>query len=496
MPISKSDLLFALISSLSRGEKRHFKSYAKRESEGSNLKYLQLFDILDKQKVLDESDLSSHFDKRQLPNLKRHLYSQIMVSLKLQQSQSSVAIQLRELLDYANILYSRGLYLQSLKIIAKAKVLATKINEELSLLQLLEFEKIIESRHITRTGTDRVDQLTKETNELMVGITNRLVLSNLRLELHGGYVKYGHVSSDTAANEVRELFAERLLEVDESTMGLLELAYYYQSRVWYHFILLEMDDVLDYARRWLELFKMDGKYIHRDTNLIMRAYHYILTSLYHIGDIGLYDKYLQEFEQFRNQQYKKFNTNSQIISFIYVHNGRLNRYILAEDYAAGLAIIPKTLTRIKRYKAKLDSHRILVLYYKMSLLYIMAGEPGKAIKYLHSVMNAKLDNLRSDIQGYARMAFLMAHFDLENYDVVQSHIRSVRTYIDKEQISTEVSDMLLRFFAAVTKVPIQEQSGLFKVLSSELRQLSKNIYTKRGLLYLHVQEWVKGRVRG
>jgi len=494
MPISKSNLLFSLIKSLTRGEKRHFRSYAQRESEGGSLKYLQLFDQLDKQNELDEAVLTAYFDKRQLPNLKRHLYSQIMVSLKLQQSQTNVAIQQRELLDYANILYSRGLYLQSLRIIGKAKVLANKINDELTLLQLLEFEKIIESRHITRTGTDRVALLTEETDDLVRDITNRLTLSNLRLQLHGGYIQYGHVTSQESATEVRELFEHRLAAIDSTKMGLLEQAYYYQAKVWYHFILLEMDEVLSYAKRWLLLFKTDGKYIHRDINLLMRAYHYILTALYHLGDITEYDRYLAEFEAFRKEQYKKFNANSQIISFIYVHNGRLNRYVLAQEYKAGLAVIPKTLARIKRYKAKLDSHRILVLYYKISLLYIMAGQPGESISYLHSIISARIENLRSDIQGYARIAFLMAHFDLENYDVVQAHIRPIESFFVKKELESDVSTLLLRFFKSVTKVPVQDQPTLLSELDSDLEQLSSNMYSKRGLLYLNIREWVAQKV--
>jgi len=269
MPISKTASLFALIKSLSRGEKRHFRSYAQREADSSGYKYLQLFDVLEKQHSLDEGLLTSHFDKKKLPNLKRHLYSQIMISLKLQQSQSSVTIQLREFLDYATILYSKGLYLQSLKIIGKAKVLAGKINDELSLLQLLEFEKIIESRHITRTGTDRVAELTEETSQLMVSVANRLSVSTLRLQLHGGYIKYGHVTSEAAAREVRELYEAQLAAADVDGLGLIESAYYYQAKVWYHFILLEMEAVLACAQRWLSLFTSEGQYVHRDTNSYM-----------------------------------------------------------------------------------------------------------------------------------------------------------------------------------------------------------------------------------
>jgi len=494
MPISKSNFLFSLIQSLTRGEKRHFRSFALRESDGGTLKYLQLFEILEKQNELDEAELTQQIDKSQLPNLKRHLYTQIMISLRLQKRKENVAIQLREYLDFANILYSKGLYLQSLQIIEKAKTLAIKINDELILLQLLEFGKIIETRHITRSGTDRVTHLTEFTDELLFNINNRLKLSNLRIQLHGSYIEYGHVSSNEEAKKVKDLYLKSLEEVRENDLGLMERAYYYQSRVWYHFILWEMDQCYESAVLWLDLFKIEGKYLHRDTNLMMRAYHYILTALYHLDDIETYVAYLDEFEKFRYDNYKKFNRNSQIISFIYVHNGRLNKYILNKNYQEGLAAIPKTLARIKKYNKSLDSHRILVLYYKIAILYIMAGKADKAIKYLHNIISNKLGNLREDIQGYARLAFLMAHYDIENYDVVERELTSIKNYFSKISIDISTPELILRFFKKVVDLPVKEKKEAFLQFSSELQQLFENKYARRGILYLNITEWVGNKL--
>jgi hypothetical protein len=406
-----------------------------------------------------------------------------------------VAIQLREYLDFANILYGKGLYLQSLKIIDKAKTLAIKINDELILLQLLEFGKIIETRHITRSGPDRVNYLTDFTYELIANINNRLMLSNLRIRLHGGYIKYGHVRSLAEAAEVKKLYKETLDTVKENDLGLIERAYYYQSRVWYHFILLEMEQCYECAVLWLDLFKIEGRYLQRDTNLMMRAYHYILTTLYHLDRVELYNHYLEEFERFRKDNYSKFNRNSQMISFIYVHNGRLNKFILTKTYHEGLAAIPKTLARIKRYRNDLDSHRILVLYYKVAMIYIMAGKADKAISYLNNIMNNKLGNLREDIQGYARIAFLMAHYDIENYDVVALEIKAIKKYFSQIALGIDTPDLILNFFQKSIHLPPGKKSEVFLSFSAELRSLFQNKYERRGLLYLNIIEWVENKYK-
>ena len=468
--------------------------FAQRESEVGSLKYLQLFETLEKQVELNEALLAKQFDKRQLPNLKRHLYTQIMSSLRLQKRKENVAIQLREHLDFANILYSKGLYLQALKIIDKAKTLAIKISDELMLLQLLEFGKIIETRHITRSGTDSVTHLTEFTGELMTNVNNRLLLSNLRIKLHSGYIKYGHVHSEEEADRFKALYQKRLDGINENELGLIERAYYYQSRVWYHFILLEMEHCFLCAVHWLDLFKGEGRFSHRDANLMMRAYHYILTTLYHLGKKEEYVNYLNEFEKFRKDNYSKFNKNSQIISFIYVHNGRLNKYILTQQYELGLEAISKTLARINRYRNNLDGHRILVLHYKIALLYIMSGNSDKAVKYLNNILNNKLANLRNDIQGYARLAFLMAHYDIENFDVMEYELKSIKNYFAKYSISGKIPYLILDFLQKVIKLPYATQKKSFRSFSADLKLHFKNKYERRSMLYLNILEWVEMKI--
>ncbi|HRE37964.1 MAG TPA: hypothetical protein PK092_05950, partial [Chitinophagaceae bacterium] len=57
MPNRTTDILFQLIKSLEKAEKRHFKLYIKRSSGNADLKIIRLFDVLDKMKDYDEAGL-------------------------------------------------------------------------------------------------------------------------------------------------------------------------------------------------------------------------------------------------------------------------------------------------------------------------------------------------------------------------------------------------------------------------------------------------------
>src|ERR1700712_1376179 len=162
MPNRSTDALFQLVKSLEKSEKRNFKLYVSRNSGGEDLKVVQLFDAIDKMEVYDEELLlkkTPAIKKQQLSNSKAHLYRQILASLRLIKQEDNIDIQLHEQMDYARILYNKGLYLQSLKILDKMKEMARLKNQFTYLQQALFFEKNIESLHITRSMKNRAEQL-------------------------------------------------------------------------------------------------------------------------------------------------------------------------------------------------------------------------------------------------------------------------------------------------------------------------------------------------
>ncbi|MEM6967188.1 MAG: hypothetical protein AAF573_20665, partial [Bacteroidota bacterium] len=124
VPTNQDDHLISLIKSLTKAEKRNFKLYVNRLSSRSDVKFVQLFDVVDKLDRWDDAIIRKKIPtikKTQLANLKRHLYKQILISLRLIHIQKNVDIEIREQLDFARILYGKGLYLQSLKLLERIR---------------------------------------------------------------------------------------------------------------------------------------------------------------------------------------------------------------------------------------------------------------------------------------------------------------------------------------------------------------------------------------
>jgi hypothetical protein len=164
----QKDNLFVLVRSLTKSEKRQFKLYIGRLGVNEDSKFLLLFKVLEKLKVYDERAIlkEGFVKKQQLSNLKAHLYKQILISLRLNPSHQNLRIQLREQLDFATILYHKGLYKQSLKILDKAKSLAITNQEKNIAYEIVELEKVVESQYITRSLSSRADELTLQAKSI------------------------------------------------------------------------------------------------------------------------------------------------------------------------------------------------------------------------------------------------------------------------------------------------------------------------------------------
>ena len=258
MARQQTDHLFKLIKSMTKAEKRNFKLYANRIGDGENVKFVNLFDIIDKQKDYNEEEIlkkAPEIKQTQLPNLKANLTKNLLVSLRLSSQLNDADIMLRQQIDYAKILYNKALYRQSLITLEKAKLQAKKYERQLLYFEMVEFEKLIESQYITRSIDNRADEITLESDNLNHSLTLVGALSNLAIKLYGFYLKHGYVRNEEDQIAITEFFHENMPVFNADKLGFLEKLYLYQSHVWYYQISQDFLMQYRYSLKWVELFR-------------------------------------------------------------------------------------------------------------------------------------------------------------------------------------------------------------------------------------------------
>ena len=364
MPSRSADTLFQLIHSLQKAEKRAFKLYAKRHSSNEDLKMIQMFDVIDKMPEYDDAVLLKKLEftkKEQLANRKVHLYKQILSSLRLLESNEHIDIQLHEQLDYARILYNKGLYLQSLKILERTKEIARNTHQDSSLLQALFLEKKIEALHITRSLKDRAHQLTIETNELMKGLSLTSHLSNLALELYGWYINYGHARNEEDERSIYNFFHQNIVEA-EQVKDFYPKLYYFQSFCWYAFIRLDYLMYYRYTQKWVDLFHADPQMIEIETGHYIKGLHNLISAHFDLRNYEKFEADIKIFEDFAASDFVRTNENNATQVFIYLYTAKINRHFIEGTFDEGLKIVPEIEQKLKEYAQYMDAHRVLVFY--------------------------------------------------------------------------------------------------------------------------------------
>jgi hypothetical protein len=491
-----SDTLFQLIHSLEKSEKRHFKLYIKRSSTKEDLKIVQLFDALDKLNDYDEKSLLKKLpgiEKPQLSNLKTHLYKQILASLRLLKSADSIDLQLNEMFDYAHILYKKGLFQQSLRMLDRAKETA-KANQKFNfLVQVLALEKRIETLHITHSMQMRAEQLSAESVQMLGRINMVARLSNLALLIYSWYIRNGHARNEKDEASLREYVREHLPPGAWQQTGFYERLYLYQSYNWYAFIRQDFLMYYRYSQKWLDLFEEQPLMVRVETGHYIKALHNLLNAHFDLRNHSRFDAVLRKFEAFSQTDRVMENDNFRIQSFVYITTARINQVFMQGTFKEGLRMVAGIEQRLAEYDLFIDRHRILVLNYKIASLYFGAGDFGTSIDYLQRIINDQQD-LRNDLQCYARVLHLMAHYELGNFELMESLTKSVYRFMARRERLTRIEEEMFRFLRTSFQTSRSALKTEFEKFLDKIRRFEGNRYEARSFAYLDLVSWVESKV--
>jgi hypothetical protein len=497
MPNESLDPVFQLIKSLTRSEKRHFRLFTNRQGSNEGLKFLQLFDALDEQERYDEERVLTEvpaIKKVQLANLKANLYKQMLASLRLYHLGQNLDIQLREQLDYARVLYNRGLYQQSLKMLEKIKVAAHQAEMPHIALLALDFEKLIEAQYITRSLSGKAESLSAEVLATLGHLTQEHELSNLALRMYGLYLKIGHARNQEDSESITTFFRAAVAKVNLTSAGFYEKLYYYQAQVWYYTIIQNFRACYRYAQKWVDLFEVYPSMQEQQFMLYLKGLHNLLISLYNLQYYSKFSKVLKTLEALITNPERRTSPNTDMLLFLYFYTNQINAYFMRGRFTEGLNIIPELLDNLNRFHYQLDSHRRLVFYYKIASLYFGSGDYNKAIEYLTKVIQYKDISLREDIQCFARILNLIAHYEAGRDEVLEYQIKSVYRFLGKMNEQQQMQVAIFQFLRNLGDIAPAQLKEAFIQLKEKLISIATNPFERRPFLYLDIISWLESKI--
>ncbi|CAA7387254.1 hypothetical protein [Chryseobacterium fistulae] len=493
---SQKDFLFVLIKSLTTSEKRQFKLYVNRLGINADAKFLLLFSELDKMSEYDENIIIEKkvSTKQQLSNLKAHLYKQILVSLRMNPSHQNYRIQLREQLDFANILYQKGLYKQALKILDKSKQTALELDEKSIASEIIDLEKVIESQFITRSIVGRADELIDQSKRISLQNHYTTELSNLSLKLYSEMLTHGYVKNNEDRLEIMQIFNTQIKNIAFEKLNFTEKLWYFKAHVWKNQLLQDYKYTLKYAYQWVDLFHKNPEMIASHPVWYIKGNTYLLKILFLYGNIDILEEHFNRFNEKVYSSSFAQNENLQSLVFLTHYNTLMNIHFVKGEFFTGTKLIPEIEMKMEKLRDKIDEHHFMIFYLKMAAMFFGSKKYKESIRYSMKVLESK-GNVQEDLIFHTRILILMAKHESGNDEDYDEFIKDTLRFAKKMKNPEEFHFESVKFFKNLNNLISNKQLKAFEAFDKKLEIFSKNEYYRRSLLYIDIGGWIKSKIQ-
>ena len=498
MANTKSNALFSLINSLSKSDKRHFKLFASKYGDANDMKFVRLFDLIEKQKEFDEERIlekDPSLKAEQLSNLKAHLYNHILQVLRQLQAAKDMDMTIRSYIDNAQILYNKCLYEQCEKMLRKAKKLAIKSENLSLLLDILKWEKNILT-HTIKTGSHRrVNKIIEETDQVNKQISHINAYSNLIAKLNAFYQNMGFIKNEKDYKKAHDYFFKYLPQTKEEDLGFDEQMYLFNAYIGYYFFIQDFENALEYALKWVALFDQQPDMIPVRLEMYIKGLNSLLIAQWKLLRYDAFTETQTRLNALTSQPDITITENVRLILFKYYYAHEINRRFMLGDFSGGIRMIKDMDMDINQFIDRLDNHYRIIFYYKISCLYFGDSQFHDAVRWLHKIINLKDVDLREDIHSFARIMNLISHYEIGNTDLIEYYIKSLYHFLLKKEDLHQYQKSILSFLKALTRYPDEtELLEEFRKLRERLIPLTRTTYEKRAFIYFDIISWLDSKL--
>lgn len=486
-----TDDLFVLIKSLTKTEKRYFKVYTSKGKDSSKKQnYIQLFDAIEKQQTYDEEAVISKFSDskfiKHLPSEKNYLYHLILKTLHLYHSASDENIKAAELLHYSEILYHRGLFHQSEKIIDKYKKAA--------LAQEMPLQLIKSTRHRIALSLQSSGNSKKLESELIQTIhDSKLALAKIQnlqeyrelyiqflllIRKEGEFFRNDSGQSKFAPIIDHPLMADENLALTPDAKAI----FHYISKTYQYIIGEGLESNYNY---YSELIQKEAFDVSEQTRRLSNFCEICVK-------MGKYDKAMELLSAIKSLPTQSFLEKGK--QFYRYYDNLLSLYNQTGAFDKAERLIPTIKTGIKQYENVIHKSKIISLYFHFAYSYFGVKDYKNALQQIHFIVNDPAD-LRRDILCYTRILQLMIYLETNDMLSMEHLVKSSRYFFSTRERLYKYEEALLLFFKRFYLLTEEkEKAALYSRLHSELKEIAATFSEKEINFYTHQIYWVESKI--
>lgn len=494
-----SNDLYSLIKSLTKTEKSYFRKLSSIFTKGKENSYIKLFNLIAKQ-VEDGMPYNEEKIKNKLSNdkllenfavMKNYLYNEILNSLAQYYTKNNKNLEIKDFLKMAEILFHKGMYDQCQKILKKAKAEAYKYEKLLVVLEITNWELKLNINMLNYGILEsQIEELKDEEKMIMDKIKNLQDYQHLQTKITLLRQKKGFIAMDEKSlKEYRSIMDNRLLKNVSEAKSFAAKNLFYQINLVYLNTTSDYTEGYELCKNFVELFENDrAKIMEMKKNYLSALNNYLIRCLY----LKKYDEFQMNFKKYREITLE----TSDIQGYILSYNLNLYFYKLTGQFEKAVQVIPLLIEDMKRYKGRYHKSVELYLYYNVAYIFFIAADYNNCIKYLNLLLNDDFIKTRDDLFFFAKFLFILVHYELKNFDLVESLLKSAYGFLSKKKQTFESENIIIRYIKRLIIIDDKEKhKEELIILKNKLKKIDEVKEQKeRTMDYFDYISWLEGKI--
>jgi len=494
MPKTPSDRLFRLIKSLSATEKRYFKVFIGVAGTKEN-KYAALFDALDAQVEFDDDAPrllvygEEPMQSRKYSELKAYLYELILKSLQAYDENTSVDYRLKGLLQSVRALHRRAHFDDCLAILAKADRLAQEYERFAAQLEVLHWEKQVAYTRGDIAGLDkRLTEIAREEKTCTERLQNLNAYQNL---FYDSWLSIRKNALRPAADGSGFSLPEHPLLQDENhALSHQARVLYYRAKSIFSYAQKDYEGFYKLSKALIELMESRPLMLREDVSEYISGLSNLSVSCGYLGD---YEGVRECLKKLRAVQPNTRDDELKIHRQYYTNAFRL--CIVTGEFEEGLRALKQHLKELKVFDK--DQFERSSFYFQYFYIYFGAGNYDKALDYLNQWLRLPRSVERQDLQSLARILNLIVHYEMENFLLLDSLLRSTHRYLNQHKAMLQFEVSLIQFLRKATKAADHtEKLEALQQLRRDFNALAEKAAEKAMLQLFDFESWIEGKLSG
>ncbi len=495
-----TDDLFQLIKSLKQTEKRYFKIFASIHVKGEQNNYVKLFDAIDRQQDYDEKSLLASFQGetfvKQFAVTKNYLYNFILRSLRSYYSGSDAESKIQEEIESVKILFGKGLYKKSIKILIKTKAFARQFDKYELLLHIIKWENEINTRFLKG---DRLDEFRRESNveirEMLEIMEETYQLRLLEQEAFRVYRRYTRARTASDLQAIEQILAHPAMAEGALPWSFIGKLRYYNIKGVYQTLLEHHGEAHRFDLLRFRLFEENPQFIRENLIQYIKVQNNLLHNYMELKDWKNFEEILRNVRETSDQFATTITNTEQAIIFETSYVQELAHYLRTHRFEKALELVPRVNEMLDRYDSVIVMEFKIEMLFTIAKVYFYSGDLDQASDWVNRIVFDDNPHAADDVICFARILNLLIHFDLGNYDFLKYEIKSTRRFLLKKKRLFLVEDLVLRYLNRL--IGIRDEEKKMEVLISFREKMEQTLtqeFEGNTKSYLNLLNWLQSKI--